>query len=93
MAYIIVDKETGEFAHAKIVRYIIINEVPEDSPYLFVNPWGRMDIKFPYSFSTREEAWDAWGLMTYPERMNFDVIRDDIDDPYSEYDLFRSWSF
>jgi hypothetical protein len=51
-----------------------------------------MDIKFPYSFSTREEAWNVWGLMTYPERMDFDVIRDDIDDPYSEYDLFRSWS-
>ena len=92
MAYIIVDKETGEFAHAKIVRYIIINEVPKDSPYLFVNSWGRTDIKFPYSFSTRKEAWDVWGLMTYPERMDFDVIRDDVDDPYCEYDLFRSWS-
>ncbi len=58
MAYIIVDIETGEYAHSKIARYIPINE----------------HVEIPFEFRTKEEAMNVLDKMTFPEWQFYEIV-------------------
>lgn len=58
MKYIIVDIETGEYAHSKIARYIPINEY----------------VEIPFEFRTKEEAMDVLDKMTFPEWQFYEIV-------------------
>lgn len=58
MAYIIVDIETGEYAHARIARYIPTNE----------------HVKIPFEFRTKEEAMNVLDKVTFPEWQFYEIV-------------------
>lgn len=60
MGYVIVDIETGEYAHAKISRYLPIDE----------------HIEIPYVFRTKQEALDVLDKMPFPEWTFYEIVED-----------------
>ena len=58
MAYIIVDIETGEYAHARITRYLPMNE----------------HIKVPFKFHTKEEAMYVLDKLPFPEWQFYEIV-------------------
>lgn len=58
MKYIIVDIETGEYAHSKIARYIPFDE----------------HVEIPFEFNTKEEAMDVLDKMPFPEWQFYEIV-------------------
>lgn len=58
MRYIIVDIETGEYAHAKIARYLPINE----------------NIKIPFEFNSKEDAMYVLDKVPFPEWQFYEIV-------------------
>lgn len=60
MRYIIVDIDTGEYAHAKIARYLPIDE----------------HIKIPLAFESKEDAMDILDKLPSPEWQFYEIVEE-----------------
>jgi hypothetical protein len=60
MRYVIVDIETGEYAHAKIARYLPMNE----------------HIEIPFAFKSKEDAMDVLDKMPFPEWQFYEIVEE-----------------
>lgn len=58
MKYIIVDIETGEYAHARIGRYLPMDE----------------HIKIPFEFASKEDAMHVLDMMPFPEWQFYEIV-------------------
>lgn len=58
MKYIIVDIETGEYAHARISHYLPIDE----------------NIKIPFEFASKEDAMYILDMMPFPEWQFYEIV-------------------
>lgn len=58
MQYIIVDADTGEYAHARIVRYLPMDE----------------HIEVPFAFKSKEDAMYILDKLPFPEWQFYEIV-------------------
>lgn len=60
MRYVIVDIETSEYAHARIARYLPIDE----------------NIKIPFAFKSKEDAMHVLDKLPFPEWQFYEIVEE-----------------